>query len=430
MKMDKLQLSSWLTTQQPYVVELAVALLLGALIGLQRGWITREEKAGERIAGMRTHSLVGLLGGVSVVLANTISLWIFPVSLIIIATISITAYKARAAHIKNFSITGIIGLLLAFCFGALAAAGELILAAMAAVITTVILDNKEEIHSALRKLQERELDAALKLLLITLVILPFLPNQGMGPGKVLNPYEIWWMVVLIASISFIGYFSVRIAGTKKGILFTSLFAGLSSSTALTLHFARLSQEKKELSPLLSAGILIACGTMYPRILLYCLVISPDLLKTLTLPITFMAIFLYTPAIYLSLKNQKTSFSQPPSQNPLDLKAAILLGALLVIVLVLSEWLRKMFGDSGVYLLAAVSGITDVDAITLSLNRLSASESITLDVAAIGIIIAASINNLFKASLALFISKNTINKELGVPMFLSTLCGLITVYFFM
>ena len=428
MEMDNLQLSNLMTSSHiPYVFELAVALLLGALIGLQRGWITREEKSGERIAGMRTHALVGLFGGVSVVLAESITLWFLPASLIVIGTISIIAYQARATYIHNFSITGIVGLLLAYCFGALAAAGQLILAAMAAVITTVILDNKQEIHGALRKLQEKELDAALKLLLISLVILPFLPNKGMGPGHVLNPYEIWWMVVLIASISFVGYFSVRIAGAKKGVLFTSLFAGLSSSTALTLHFARLSQEKKEFSPLLSAGILIACGTMYPRILLYCLVISPHLLGTLIIPISCMAVLLYAPAIYLSVKNRKTNFSQPTSQNPLDLKAAIVLGALLVIVLVLSEWLRNWLGDSGIYLLAAVSGLTDVDAITLSLNRLSAATTITPEVATIGIVIAASVNNLFKASLALIISKNNIGSELGLPMLFSTLSGFLSVW---
>jgi uncharacterized membrane protein (DUF4010 family) len=426
--MDNFELSNLITSQHPYVFELAVALLLGALIGLQRGWIAREKHAGERVAGMRTHALVGLMGGVSVVLAERITFWFLPAALITIAAISISAYRARAAHTQNFSITGIIGLLLAFCFGALAASGELILATMSAVITTVILDNKEEIHKAIRKLQERELDAALKLLMISLVILPLLPNQGMGPGNVLNPYEIWWMVVLIASISFVGYFSVRIAGTQKGILFTSLFAGLSSSTALTLHFARISSQNKALSPLLSAGILIACGTMYPRILLYCLVISPALFNTLVFPIMIMAMFLYCPAIYLSFKNRKTSFSQPPSQNPLDLKSAIILGTLLVVVLVLSEWLRRWFGDSGIYMLAAASGITDVDAITLSLTRLSDSETITSEVAATGIVIAASVNNLFKISLALIISKKTISTSLAIPMLLSTLSGFVAIYF--
>jgi uncharacterized membrane protein (DUF4010 family) len=127
------------------------------------------------------------------------------------------------------------------------------------------------------------------------------------------------MVVLIASISFVGYFSVRITGTQKGILFTSLFAGLSSSTALTLHFARISPQNKEHSPLLSAGIVITCSTMYTRILLYCLVISPALLNILIFPIMIMAMFLYCPAIYLGFQNRKASFCQPPSQNPLDLK---------------------------------------------------------------------------------------------------------------
>jgi len=426
--MVNFELLNLISAQHPYVFELAVALLLGALVGLQRGWIGREKQAGERIAGLRSHALVGLLGGVAVILSDRITFWFLPVTLVTIAAIAISAYQARVAYVQNFSITGIIGLLLAFCFGALAVSGELVLAAMAAVIATLTLNKKEEIHNALRQFQEKELDATLKLLLISLVILPVLPDQEMGPNNVLNPYEIWWMVVLIASISFVGYFSVRIAGAKKGILFTSLFAGLCSSTALTLHFARLSRQKKELSPLLSAGILIACGTMYPRILLYCLVISPSLLNTLIIPITIMTIFLYGPAIYLSFQNRKTSCSQPPSQNPLDLKAAIVLGSVLVVVLVLSEYLRRWLGDSGIYLLAAASGITDVDAITVSLSRLSVTETITAEVAATGIVIAASVNNLFKTSLALVISKNNISTSLAIPMFLSTLSGFAAIWF--
>jgi len=420
--MDSFDLSKLITQNGMPIFELSVALLLGALIGLQRGWVSREQQAGERIAGMRTHALVGFLGGVAIVLSEQITFWFLPSMLFVLAALSITAYYIKASHTQNFSITSIVGLLLTYCFGALAVSGEVVLAAMAAVITTLILDNKQEIHGALKKLQANELDAALKLLLISLVILPLLPNQGLGPGGVLNPYEIWWMVVLIASISFVGYFSVRIAGARKGILFTSLFAGLSSSTALTLHFARIAKHKTDYSPLLSAGILLACGTMYPRILLYCMVISPALLSTLVYPVLAMALMLYGPAIYLSVRNQRTQISQPPTQNPLDLKAAITLGFLLVIVLLLSEWLRLWLGDSGIYLLAIASGITDVDAITLSLTRLTTSGSLELKVAATGIIIAASVNNLFKTVLAVVISQNRIGKTVALPMIMSILGG--------
>ena len=219
-------------------LDLAVALLLGAIIGLERGWDAREQKSGERIAGIRTFALVGLLGGISAVLAQEITEWAFPVLLVSVVAMAIVAYSERLEHIRNFSITGMVGMVLTFCFGAVAVAVDPVIATAAAVVTAIILDNKEEIHGWVNKLKEHELDAALKLLLISVVMLPLLPNEKMGPGGVLNPREIWWMVVMIASISFVGYFAIRVAGTRKGILFTSLFAGLSSSTALTLHFAR------------------------------------------------------------------------------------------------------------------------------------------------------------------------------------------------
>ncbi len=173
-------------------IRLGVALLLGALIGIERGWVAREKKSGERIAGIRTHSLVGLLGGIAALLSEAVSDWAFPLIFLTVAGISLVAWRAKLAEQHDYSITGLVGLLLTFCFGAIAVALDLALAAAGAVITAVILDNKHEIHDLLNKLQAHELDAGLKLLLITVVMLPLLPDDGMGPGDALNPYEIWW----------------------------------------------------------------------------------------------------------------------------------------------------------------------------------------------------------------------------------------------
>ena len=411
--------------------QLLIALLLGALIGLQRGWVFREQEAGARVAGIRTHALTALAGGVATLLALKITFWFLPAMLLVVAAIAISGYRLQTSQTHNYSITGIVGLLLTFCFGAMTTAGEAVIAAMSAVVTTIILDNKKEIHGALRKLQEHELDAALKLLLISVVMLPLLPDEGLGPGGVLNPYEIWWMVVLIASISFIGYFSVRIAGTKKGLLFTSLFAGLSSSTALTLHFSRLSRTSPANTPLLAAGILLACGTMFPRILLYCLLINPQLINILLLPVVLMTLTLYLPAIIINIRYEKADISQPElAKNPLELQSALLLGGLLIIILLLAEWLKEELGNTGIYLLAAVSGITDVDAISLSLSRLSLADSLTAATAATGILIAVTVNNIFKAGLALVIGKGALGLRVGLPMLLSLLIGFASLWLMM
>ncbi|MBB3332085.1 uncharacterized membrane protein (DUF4010 family) [Halomonas campaniensis] len=405
-------------------IELAVALMLGALIGIERGWVAREQKSGERIAGIRTHALVGLLGGIAALLTEALVAWAFPLLFLAVAAIGLVAWRARVTEHRDYSITGLIGLLLTFCFGAIAVAIDLALATACAVITAVILDNKREIHGLLNKLQAHELDAGLKLLMITVVMLPLLPNQGMGPGAVLNPYEIWWMVVLIAAISFVGYFAIRVGGPEKGILFTGLFAGLSSSTALTLHFARQSRRTPELDALLSAGILLACGTMFPRILIYAAVIHPALLPRLLLPTLVMGALLYLPALLIWRRHRLAARVERPTpiQNPLELRTALLFGALLALIMLLGEWLREWLGQAGIYLLAAASGLADVDAITLSLTRMSL-ERIDAPTAVLGIVIAAAVNNLVKAGLAAGFGTPRTGWRVGGPMLASLAAGL-------
>lgn len=411
-------------SEQQIVIQLAVALLLGALTGLQRGWATREQKPGERVAGIRTYSLVGLLGGIAALLSLKVTPWVLPATLLAVCITAVMAYRVRMAHMRNYSITGIVGLLLTFCFGAVAVAVDIAIAATAAVITTIILDNKQEIHSALNRLKEHELDAALKLLLISVVMLPLLPNESLGPGNMLNPYEIWWMVVLIASISFVGYFAMRVGGTEKGILFTSLFAGLASSTALTLHFSRLARQTPVLSPLLASGILLACGTMYLRILLYCAMISPRLLGSLVLPVLAMTLVLYLPALLIWRTHRNGTKVEQPTlhSNPLDLKSALVLGAVLTVILLMASVLQQWLGNAGIYVLATVSGITDVDAITLSLTRMSQT-GLDGRTAIIGIIIAASVNNIMKAGIAVSIGGKAMLLRIALPIFLSLLAGL-------
>lgn len=410
-------------------INLAVALLLGAIIGLERGWDARDQKSGQRIAGIRTFALVGLLGGISAVLTKEITEWAFPVLLLSVVAMGVAAFTERLEHIRNFSITGMVGLVLTFCFGAIAVAVDPVMATAAAVVTAIILDNKAEIHGWVYKLKDHELDAALKLLLISVVMLPLLPNQKMGPGGVLNPREIWWMVVMIASISFVGYFAIRVAGTRKGILFTSLFAGLSSSTALTLHFARQSNITPQLSPQFATGILIACGTMFPRILVYCFVINRDLLPSLIWPVITMTILLYGPAILIWRRHyEQLQVSQPTlNQNPLDLTSALLFGLLLTAILLLGEFLKSWLGDAGIYMLAASSGVADVDAITLSLTRMS-NNSLAMDTAVIGIVIAAATNNLVKSGMAWSLGSRRTGLLVAGPMVLSVAAGLAVAWF--
>lgn len=387
-------------TGEHQIWNLLIALLLGAIIGIQRGWVKRNSVEGSRVAGIRTYSLVGLLGGLVAILADHYSPLLLGFAFIALVILACIAFVMKQKNSGDVSITGLVSLLVTFILGCLAVAGEAVLAASAAVITALVLDNKKELHEALQKLQEYELDAALRLLLISIVLLPLLPNKAYGPWKALNPYEIWWMVVLIASISFVGYFAIKIGGTKRGILFTSIFAGLSSSTALTLQFSHLSREQPGISPLLASGILLSCGTMFPRLLVIVSVLNPHLVKLLWPIVLAMMIALYLPAWLIWRRSQVEQVEQSNKQsNPLALQSALVFGALLAVIMLLSHALLDWFGNTGVLMLSAVSGITDVDAISLALGRQS-TQHLNLTTAALGIIIAASVNTMVKMGMVM------------------------------
>ncbi|AQM69438.1 MgtC family protein [Vibrio campbellii] len=403
---------------------LFIALLLGAIVGTQRGWVMRNSVEGSRVAGIRTFSLVGLLGGLVGILANIYTPLLLGFALIALVILACIAFVIQQRKSEDISITGVVSLVITFVLGSLAVSGEPVLAAAAAVITAVVLDNKKELHQALQRLQEYELDAALRLLLISIVLLPLLPNQAYGPWKALNPYEIWWMVVLIASISFVGYFAIKIGGAKRGILFTSVFAGLSSSTALTLQFSHLSREQANISPLLASGILLSCGTMFPRLLIVLSVINPQLVTLLGPIALVMMAALYLPAWWIWRRSEVEPIEQPNKQtNPLALQSALFFGVVLAVIMLLSHALSDLFGSAGVLILSALSGITDVDAISLALGRQS-TQTLSVETAALGILIAASVNTVVKMGMVVAIGDKALWRRVAPVMVGCVLSGAI------
>ncbi|WP_343290923.1 MgtC/SapB family protein [Vibrio harveyi] len=403
---------------------LFVALLLGAIVGTQRGWVMRNSVEGSRVAGIRTFSLVGLLGGLVGILANLYTPLLLGFALIALVILACIAFVIQQRKSEDISITGVVSLVITFVLGSLAVSGEPVLAAAAAVITAVVLDNKRELHQALQRLQEYELDAALRLLLISIVLLPLLPNQAYGPWNALNPYEIWWMVVLIASISFVGYFAIKIGGAKRGILFTSVFAGLSSSTALTLQFSHLSREQSSISPLLASGILLSCGTMFPRLLIVLSVINPQLVTLLWPIVMIMMIALYFPAWWIWRRSEVGKVEQSNKQtNPLALQSALFFGVVLAVIMLLSHALSDLFGNAGVLILSALSGITDVDAISLALGRHS-TQTLSVETAALGILIAASVNTVVKMGMVVAIGDKALWRRVAPVMVGCVLSGAI------
>jgi uncharacterized membrane protein (DUF4010 family) len=408
-------------------LHLGASLAIGLLIGLERGWQKREAREGARVAGLRTYGLIGLLGGGTALLVDRFGSVLPGLVFIGVAAVLATAYVANLRRTEDAGITSLVAALLVFILGALAGIGEVALAAAAAVVATLLLGYKPELHRWVSALEPDELHSALKLLLISVVLLPILPNRGYGPWDALNPYAIWWMVVLIACISFSGYFAMKIGGARRGVVFTGLFAGLASSTALALHFSRLARRDPSLAAVLSAGILLACGMMFLRMVIVSGVISASLSARLAIPALAMALLVGAAAAFHWRSSGGQVAGGTPLRNPLELRSAIGFGALLAVVMLLAHGLQYLAGDAGIYLLAAASGIADVDAITLSLARMQQSD-LALSAAVTGIVIAASVNNLAKAVLAAAIGGREVAIRVAPALVASSAAGLLSVWF--
>ena len=239
----------------PGAAGLVAALAVGLVIGLERGWHDRELPEGGRVAGLRTFALTGLLGGVLGHLQPDFGAWPLLGALLGLALLLTVSYARNAKLSGNLSATTPVAMLLTLVLGAFAAHGNITLALSAAVVGAVLLDLKPTLHGWLRLIDHRELTASLQLLVLSMVILPYLPNTGLGPYAALNPYQLWWAVILIAGLSLTGHFAMRITGAQRGVLWTGILGGLASSTATTLALARYAREQPSQTGAAVAGTL-------------------------------------------------------------------------------------------------------------------------------------------------------------------------------
>ncbi len=406
------------------IARLGIALALGLLIGTERGWAERGLEDGKRIAGIRSFGLIGLLGALWALLSRDTSVVIVVLAFVAFGGLLIVAYWLKAQASQDIGITTEIAASIAFVLGAAAMQGHLSVTAAAAVVTTVLLGLKPKLHGWLERLQAEELNAALKLLLISVVVLPVLPDRGFGLWHALNPYEIWWMVVLVAAISFLGYCAIKIAGTGRGIMLTAFAGGLASSTAVTLNLSRLARREPAMQRVLAAGVLAASSTMFLRMLVIANLIEPKLWNTLAWPLLLMTASGYGIAYrQCRAAGAERELDHLPLQNPFDMKTALQFGALLAVVTLLVAAFREWFGTVGIYLVAALSGASGVDAITLSLARL-VSEEIPGTVVAEALVLAATVNTISKTVLAAAIARGTMATRLAEGCVLIAIAGFV------
>ena len=380
---------------------LVAALAVGLVIGLERGWHDRELPEGGRVAGLRTFALTGLLGGVLGHLQPEFGAWPLLGALLGLALLLTVSYARNAKLSGNLSATTPVAMLLTLVLGAFAAHGNITLALSAAVVGAVLLDLKPTLHGWLRLIDHRELTASLQLLVLSTVILPYLPNTGLGPYAALNPYQLWWAVILIAGLSLTGHFAMRITGAQRGVLWTGILGGLASSTATTLALARYAREQPSLTGAAVAGTLASCGVMFFRMVVLLGVIQPALLSTFGSALVVTGVALLCIALWGWRKLDRTVVGEGAvgAMAPFDLGTALGFGVLLAVMSVLVPAAKQWLDTSGLYVLSAVSGLADVDAILISVARLHGAGGLSTGATVTALGLATLANMVAKVGIA-------------------------------
>jgi uncharacterized membrane protein (DUF4010 family) len=401
---------------------LALALAIGILIGLERGWHGRGEPEGGRVAGVRTFAIGGLLGGLAALLAETMDDAVMAVAFLAYAAILI-ALRLRRADTNDVGATTTIAGLITFALGALAVRGSMQAAAAGGVVTALLLGIKPQLHRLIERIERDELMAVLKLLMMSVVLLPVLPNQGFGPWHALNPYKLWWMVVLVAGISFVGYVAVKVAGARRGIVLAAVAGGIVSSTAVTASLSRQAKGSAVLAPLYAGGVALACATMFPRLILLVSIVHPALFEVLWPPFAAAAAANFLIAAWLIQRGRTETVDgvQDEHRNPFEFMLALRFGLFLAAIAVLSRALSAWLGDTGLYLLAAASGLADVDAIALTLANMGGNAP-PEHMVANAICLAAGVNTVVKAGLAFYLGGGTFGLKVSAALSASLVAG--------
>jgi uncharacterized membrane protein (DUF4010 family) len=369
-----------------------IAAGLGLLVGLQR------ERAASRLAGMRTFPLIALLGTITATLAQTFGGWVIAAGLVALASL---IFVGKMGELKDAEadpgLTTEIAMLLMFAVGAYLVVGSTAVAVAIGGGMAALLQFKVQLHGVAARLGDEDLKAIMQFALISLVILPVLPDRTYGPYNVLNPRQIWWMVVLIVGISLGGYIIYKFFGQSAGIVLGGILGGLISSTATTVSYSRRTAGAPEASRLAAVIIMIASTIVFGRLLIEIAFVAPGFLRAAAPPIAIMLALLAGLSIGLLFMGRKEQNEMPEQKNPSELKGALMFGLIYGVVLFAVAAARDLFGDKGLYAVAGISGLTDVDAITLSTSQLVASGNLDAGHGWRLILVAAMSNLVFKAA---------------------------------
>ncbi|MBI5398547.1 MgtC/SapB family protein [Candidatus Woesearchaeota archaeon] len=426
-----------------------IAIALGAIIGLEREVEQQRGKTGD-FAGLRTFVFITMLGALVGYLSTTffssytfIYIAFFGFTLLAIASYAMFAYVQKKAGATT-EVTAI----LAFIIGMMVMVGFRDFAVVVTVFIAVLLALRPELHAIAKRIEKAEIFAGLEFAVISLVILPFLPNYKYSPLdvpiiaklveavpsipvdvlsklNVFNPYKIWLMVVFISGISFVGYILSKLIGAEKGIGMTGLLGGITSSTAVTTAFTAESKRVPALVYPFVLAVVVACSIMFFRVLFEVLVVNPALFKSVVIPILMMGITGFIAAFVIYRKQTKEHKKTVELDSPFALIPAIKFALFFVVVLVISKLGQILFGTTGIFAASFISGLADVDAITLSVANLAAAGDMTTKSAVIAIVIAVSTNTAVKGVLAYFLGAKKFGRVVATVFSIVLAVGIIT-----
>lgn len=398
----------------------STALGIGLLIGMER------ERIQDSAAGLRTFSLVAINGCLFAMLSEKLgSPWLLAVGLLVLAMVMIASNFSTQFEEKFRGFTTEAAILLTYGLSAAVWYGYASLAVMLAITATILLYLRAELKQVSERMTKKDIDSILQFAVVSLVILPILPNADFGPFGAINPYQLWLMVALISGLALSGYLALRIIGARHGAALLGIFGGLASSTATTMMFSRHASTHHELLPISATIILIANVMVMIRLGIIASLVAPNLIESIALVFACGIIPGLVVAIYRwrSL-NTDNELPMPEISNPTELKTAISFGVIYALVLLATAWVQNIEGHNGLYFIAFVSGLTDADASALSTLRMLNLDRILLQDAIIGLALALIANLLFKIGLVISIGGYELAKS-SLPGLIMIGIGLVT-----
>ena len=411
--------------------DLGLALLMGSLIGLERERNHKNDEVAHAFGGLRTMALVSIYGFLAhrLFFENTV---LFGLLTAAYFSLVVASYVVSSLQNKNSGATTEVAGLFAYVIGLLVAMGSTgqLYATIVTLLLVVIMAFKQPLHRFAYRIGNEELYDTLKFIAVVFVVLPLLPNQFYGPLDVFNPYEIWFVVVLICSISFASYVGIKLLGAKKGIGVGGFLGGLISSTAVALSFSGLSRKSKIVNPFVF-GIVLASSAMFVRVFFTVSVINAELLEALRVPLLAMGATGFGLSAYhwFRKRGQTTELTaeELDLKSPFQLSTALKFTVLFAALLFASKFATVSFGEWGLYVTAFFSGTFDVDAITISMAHLAMEDSVPNSVAALGVLIAVMTNTLSKGLLVYFLASRPVAKRTLLSMIAIILVGFVVFF---